>query len=283
MISNGPLIGRENVGLSAHHTALLNYLDLLSLRFTFEVDVDSNASVEHLPGKHVAIVREIDRIIASVQAAVKAILEVYPKQIDAHTVSAKYCIPPQLTSIWQNDARNAYILSTCASRLQEAARTTPFDYSKAIAIIRWFSGLLEEAGAVFSGVSRSVCRLQEMLSLSSGFGLVEIWESLHIGVPRDILSDLQRFGQLAHAIKDRSKFEGECGSPSVDFQSLTVSEAVRRQILDTMSVALVQQPDFVARYQELRSKLESVCSADPLHWASTHLNRIPVPFSGCRS
>jgi hypothetical protein len=55
-----------------------------------------------------------------------------------------------------------------------------------------------------------------MLSLSSGSGLVEIWGSLYINVPRELGSDLQKFGQLAQAIKDRSKFESESGPPQLN-------------------------------------------------------------------
>lgn len=90
MISNGPLPGAVDEGLSSHHAALVNYLDLVAMNFIFGEKGATPPLAEHLPERHAAFVAAIDKIVISAQQAVKDISDVYLDNPFAHNVSAKY-------------------------------------------------------------------------------------------------------------------------------------------------------------------------------------------------
>lgn len=227
MVSNGPVAGMKDGELSAPHAALLNYLDLIASRFISGVH-GREIPMEELTEKHASIIRAVRSVATAIQEVVSIISQEYLNDPYAHS----------------GDARNACLLLSCAVQLEEVANAIPFDFSRGHAIARWFSDILPNSSALFSGVSRALDDLKQLISPARGFGLTEVWESFYVKIPNQVTLDLQNFSHLSQCLKDKVKIQ-----------------AVRRQILDTVSVAL-SHPEMVSsgKYAEMTSKLNSYFS-----------------------
>jgi hypothetical protein len=69
LVSNGPQSRDQEDGLSPHHLALLNYLDLVSCRF-LSVDESTSIPANQLSEQHAAIIRETQIIFSLVKGIV---------------------------------------------------------------------------------------------------------------------------------------------------------------------------------------------------------------------
>lgn len=93
-------------------------------------------------------------------------------------------------------------------QLRRVAHTAPLDFSKVYAILKWFSTVLDDASSTFSAVSARISRLNDMVSLTSGHGLVELWELLYDNTPKGLVADLLAFSHLSNRLKDDPDSQG---------------------------------------------------------------------------